>query len=178
MVYTNVLGTKDGLGVTFHSEYGKRELPETMLLAYRESRGKPDSIPAPRVPPSFKQRRVLCVDDDVLGLALRGKILELEGYSVTLLSCPRQALRCDLSAFDLAILDFEMPEMNGRELLLRMRALHVRCPILLFSASASSLSHEERILFSRCIDKCVPVRHLLDTIAMFLDPKEVPDLGA
>jgi CheY-like chemotaxis protein len=178
MVYTYALGMKGEAGATFQSEYGKRELPETMLLAHLESRGQSNSIPASRVRSSFKQRRVLCVDDDVLGLALRGKILELEGYSVTLLSCPLQALRCDLSTFDLAILDFEMPGMNGRELLLHMRALHARFPILLFSASASSLSPEERLLFSRCIDKCVPVRHLLDTIAIFLDPNEIPDLSA
>lgn len=178
MAYTYVPGTKDEARATFHSENGKRELPETMLLAYHESRGKSNSIPASRVRSSFKQRRVLCVDDDVLGLALRGKILELEGYSVTLLSCPLQASRCDLSAFDLAILDFAMPGMNGRELLLHMRALHVRFPILLFSASASSLPPEESILFSRCLDKCVPVRHLLDVIAAFLDPDEIPDFGA
>ena len=174
MAYTCVLGNKDAACATPNSEYGKRELP----LVCHDSHGKSYSIPASRVRSSFKQKRILCVDDDVVELALRGKILELRGYSVALLSCPLQALRCDLSTFDLAILDFEMPGMNGRELLLRMRALHARFPILLFSASASSLSPEESILFSRCLDKAVPVRHLLDVIAIFLDPNEIPDFGA
>jgi CheY-like chemotaxis protein len=123
------------------------------------------------------QRRILCVDDNVLELTLRGKILELQGYAVVLVSCPRQALRCDLSTFDLAILDFDMPGMNGRELLLRMRAFHARFPILLLSASASTLSPEDGVLFSKCLDKGEPVRHLLDVIAAFLDPNEIPDFG-
>ena len=125
----------------------------------------------------FTQKRILCVDDNVLELTLRGKILELQGYAVVLLRCPIQALRCDLSTFDLAILDFDMPGMNGRDLFLRMRALHARFPILLLSASASTLSPEDSVLFSKCLDKGQPVRHLLDVIAAFLDPNEIPDFG-
>jgi DNA-binding response OmpR family regulator len=117
------------------------------------------------------------VDDNVLELTLRGKILELQGYAVVLLSCPIQASCCDLSTFDLAVLDFDMPGMNGRNLFLRMRARHARFPILLLSASASTLSPEDRVLFSQCLDKGEPVCHLLDVIAAFLDPNEIPDFG-
>lgn len=178
MAYICVLDTKDEACAAINCEYGKRELPAKMPLACQKSRGNSSSLPASRVQSSFTQKRILCIDDNVLELTLRGKILELEGYSVTLLSCPLEALRCDLSTFDLAILDFEMPEMNGKELLLRVRTLHARFPILLLSASASSRSHEERILFSRCLDKGLPVRRLLDVIATFLDPNEMPDFGA
>jgi CheY-like chemotaxis protein len=125
----------------------------------------------------FAESRILCVDDNLLELTLRGKILELQGYSVVLLSDPKQALGCDLSTFDLAILDFDMPGMNGRDLFLRMRALHARFPILLLSASSSTLSPEDRVLFSQCLDKGEPVCRLLDVIAAFLDPNEIPDFG-
>jgi CheY-like chemotaxis protein len=127
--------------------------------------------------PEVAQRRILCVDDNVLELTLRGKILELQGYVVVLISCPIQASCCDLSTFDLAVLDFDMPRMNGRDLFLRMRARHARFPILLLSASASTLSPEDRVLFSQCLDKGEPVSHLLDVIAAFLDPNEIPDCG-
>jgi CheY-like chemotaxis protein len=86
-------------------------------------------------------------------------------------------LRCDLSTIDLAILDFDMPGMNGRDLFLRMRALHARFPILLLSASASTLSPENRVLFSKCLDKGEPARQVLDVVAAFLDPNEIPDFG-
>ena len=89
----------------------------------------------------------------------------------------KQTLRCDLSTIDLAILDFDMPGMNGRDLFLHLRALHARFPILLLSASASTLSPEDRVLFSQCLDKGGPVRHLLDIIGAFLDPNEIPDFG-
>jgi hypothetical protein len=60
-----------------------------------------EAILTDRVQSRFAQRRILCVDDNLLELTLRGKILELQGYSVVLLSGPKQALGCDLSTFDL-----------------------------------------------------------------------------
>jgi CheY-like chemotaxis protein len=123
-------------------KYGTRELREE-LLCCPSSQGESKSILADRVQSSFAQKRILCVDDNVLELTLRGKILELQGYSVVLLSCPIQALRCGLSTVDLAVLDFDMPGMNGRDLVLRMRALHARFPILLLSGSVSTLVSRE-----------------------------------
>jgi CheY-like chemotaxis protein len=158
-------------------QYGKRELPEK-LLSCPSSQEESKSILADRMQSSFAQKRILCVDDNELELTLRGKILELQGYSVVLLSCPIQALRCDLSTFDLAIFDFDMPGMNGRDLFLRIRALHARFPILLLSASASTLCPEDSVLFSECLDKGEPVRHLLEVIAAFLDPNGIPDFGS
>jgi len=62
---------------------------------------------------------------------------------------------------------FQMPELNGRELLLRMRALGVRFPIVLLAGDVDALSHEDRVLFARCIEKCMPIQHLLKTIEEF-----------
>ena len=154
----------------------ERAMPCEEGLAQVNPKRSSEAIPADRLQSEFTQRRILCVDDNVLELTLRGKILELQGYSVVLLSCI-QALQRDLSSFDLAILDFDMPGMNGRELFLRMRALHARFPILLLSASASTLHPDDGALFSRRINKGEPVRHLLGVIAAFLDPNEIPDCG-
>jgi CheY-like chemotaxis protein len=123
------------------------------------------------------KHRILCVDDEIVGARIRGEILEEHGYSVVLFHCPLAALRCDLSLFDLAVLDFQMPRLNGRELFLRMRAFGVRYPIVLLTGCLETLSHEERVLFARCLDKSLPVQCLLDTIAEFLGPAQVPDFG-
>jgi hypothetical protein len=48
----------------------------------------------------------------------------------------------------------------------------------LLSASASTLSAEDSVLFSKCLDKGAPVGDLLDVIAAFLDPDEIPDFGS
>lgn len=124
------------------------------------------------------RHRILCVDDEIVGTRLRGEILEERGYFVVLYHSPLEAIGCDLSKFDLAILDFYMPGLNGRELLLRMRALGAKFPIVLLSGCVDTMVFEDRILFARCIDKAMPIQHLLETIAEFLDPNQIPDYGA
>ena len=126
---------------------------------------------------SCTPHRILCVDDEIEGTRMRGQILEEEGYSAVLYHSPLEALDCDLSMFSLAIFDFEMPEMNGRELLLRARALGARFPIVLLTGSLDSLSNEDRVLFARCIDKGMPLQYLLETITEFLSPDRIPDFG-
>jgi CheY-like chemotaxis protein len=122
--------------------------------------------------------RILCVDDDVLGTVLRAEILKEHGYSVAVYHCPFAAMRCDLFKVNLAILDFEMPGLNGRELFLRIRAMGARFPIVLLTGCLEALSHEDRVLFARCIDKGMPMHYLLDTIAEYLDPNQVADYGS
>jgi CheY-like chemotaxis protein len=124
-----------------------------------------------------RKQRILCVDDEIEGTQIRGEILVEQGYSVVLPHSPLAALRCDLSLFDLAIVDFHMPELNGRELLLRMRSLGARFPVVVLTGAVDALSHVDRILFARCIDKGRSIQHLLDTIAEFLDPNQIPDFG-
>jgi CheY-like chemotaxis protein len=121
--------------------------------------------------------RILCVDDEIVGTELRGRILEEHGYAVVTHHCPLTALETDLSVFSLAVVDFGMPEVNGRELLLRMRALGARFPIVLLTGSLDALSHEDRVLFARCIDKGRPIQYLLETIEQFLGPNQVPDFS-
>jgi hypothetical protein len=70
-----------------------------------------------------------------------------------------------------------MPGLNGRDLFLRMRALHARFPVLLLSAFTSTLCREDCVLFSKCLNKGEPVGYLLGVIAAFLDPNEILDFG-
>ena len=121
------------------------------------------------------KHRILCVDDEIAGTRIRGELLEEHGYSVVLFHSPLAVLRCDLSLFDLAVLDFQMPGLSGRDLLLRMRALGARFPVVLLTGAVDALSCEDRVLFARCIDKGRPIQHLLETIAEFLDPNQTPD---
>jgi hypothetical protein len=59
-----------------------------------------------------------------------------------------------------------------------MRALGARFPILLLTGCPAVLSTEDRVLFSRCLDKGKPVKSLLEAVAEFLDPSQLPDYGA
>jgi len=85
--------------------------------------------PADVSPVRIHKQRILCVDDDVLGTSMRAEILKEHGFSVVVFHSSLEVTRRDLSTFNLAILDFEMPGLNGREPLLRIRAMGARFPI-------------------------------------------------
>ena len=125
-----------------------------------------------------QQHRILCVDDEVIGTTMRAEVLRQQGYSVDLYHSPVEALCCEIFLFQLAILDFEMPELNGRELLLRLRALGARFPTVLLTGRLETLSRDDRVLFTRCLDKGMPISRLLDAVRELLDQDAVFDYGS
>jgi len=77
--------------------------------------------------------RILVVDDDPDVLGSFQRRLELLGYVVGTAATGTDALKlCEENSFDLVILDFIMPNMNGIELLVRVRKLqpHIRSIII------------------------------------------------
>jgi DNA-binding response OmpR family regulator len=83
------------------------------------------------------------------------------------------AVEYDVSKFRLAILDFDMPVLNGFQLLLRPRAARATFPIVLLSAMTRDLPNDMRIVFSSCLDKGEPIHLLLNTVRSYLTP--IPD---
>lgn len=82
--------------------------------------------------------RLLCVDDDPRFLILITAVLELAGYSAVAISAPHEALELATNAsFDLAIVDYDMPEMNGAELARRLKQHKCDLPVILFSGNPS-----------------------------------------
>jgi CheY-like chemotaxis protein len=123
-----------------------------------------------------RKQCILCVDDDRVGLAVRAVLLEQEGYVVTAVGCPLSALQYDYSPFQLALLDFEMPGINGFQLLLRMRAAHATFPIVLLSGTMENVPEHIRVAFTQCLEKGVHVQRLLDTIYSYLNaPPDPPE---
>ena len=109
--------------------------------------------------------RILCVDDDTTGLKLRGAILERNGYCTTLEADPIKVLSWENLDFDTAIVDFEMPGLNGLQLLQRLRARGLACPVILLSGHISFLDDDQRGHFTCCLDKCQPVADLLGCLS-------------
>jgi len=132
-------------------------------------------------PQPLRKHRILCVDDDHAGLEARAALLEEEGYSVTAVSCPLMALEYDVSQFHLAILDFDMPALNGFQLFLRLRAARASFPIVLLSGMSQQLPNDIRRVFSCCLDKGEAIHLLLNTIRSYLtaipDPPEYQVMG-
>lgn len=74
------------------------------------------------IPESAVQRKVLIVDDQHLVLETLGAMLTRAGYKVVCVPTGAGALAAArLTAFDAALIDIYMPEMDGFETALRLR---------------------------------------------------------
>lgn len=113
---------------------------------------------------------ILLVDDDA---AVRNALkfsLEMEGFSVRLFATPEALLaENDLPAGGCLVIDYRMPEIDGLELVERLRSRGVILPILLISgrvthslrARASSLGISD-VLEKPLSDLAVSIRRVLD----------------
>jgi two-component system chemotaxis sensor kinase CheA len=78
---------------------------------------------APVTTPEVRKRTILVVDDSLTTRALEKNILEAAGYDVALAGDGREALEVLAEVpCDLAIVDLQMPGMDGYELTRRLRA--------------------------------------------------------
>jgi two-component system, OmpR family, response regulator MtrA len=86
-----------------------------------------------------EQSRVLVADDDQDILALVTAVLERSGHDVIAVQDGAQALACvHAENPDLLVLDISMPEVDGLEVLRRLRAADAtrELPVVLLSAQA------------------------------------------
>ncbi|MBV8051345.1 MAG: response regulator [Acidobacteriaceae bacterium] len=79
--------------------------------------------------------KILCIDDETVGLAVRKMMLESEGFQVVTAADGKTGLQLFSDAsFDLVVLDYSMPGMNGGEVAEAMRQIRPKTPIILLSA--------------------------------------------
>ncbi len=101
-------------------------------------------------------RHLVLVDDDTLFLSTLSLNFEDAGYAVEGFPSPRQALtalteRADAPPVDAVILDWQMPEMSGLELLTRLRDAGLTAPAL-FLTSHDQPMYEEAALDKGAVD--------------------------
>ena len=80
--------------------------------------------------------RILCVDDEQSVQDLVSTHLMLQGFEVRTAANGEEAIKClEGESFDLLLLDFEMPKMNGLEVLRYIKSRHIDVhPIMLTGA--------------------------------------------
>lgn len=79
--------------------------------------------------------RILCIDDEELGLEIRKMVLEREGYIVlTARDGPSGLSIFESQDLDAVILDYAMPGMDGGQVAEVMRRRKPAVPILMLSA--------------------------------------------
>lgn len=84
-------------------------------------------------------KKILVVDDDPIVRAMLQETLERSAYDVQIAASGRKALELVSRARpDLVLLDIEMPELDGREVLKRLRASDEtkRLPVIILTGNA------------------------------------------
>ncbi len=96
-----------------------------------------------RVSTGNKEGTILFVEDDEDQLHTTPRILENVGYSVTAVGVPQEALdlvTAQPNRFDLLITDYDMPGINGIELILRINAINPGIPSVLISGREDAIT--------------------------------------
>jgi CheY-like chemotaxis protein len=87
--------------------------------------------------------KLLLVDDDNEQRELCAMVLRMSGFRVLTAACPSEALALIAEhAIHVAVLDYEMPEMNGGRLAGEIRARYRDIRIILYSGALSIAKHE------------------------------------
>jgi two-component system sensor histidine kinase RpfC len=99
--------------------------------------------------PAAKKLRVLLADDNPTNREVVGKILERGGHAVTLVTDGEQALDAiERDAFDVVLLDRNMPGMGGIEALQALRLMlrgRERLPVIMLSADVTPEAKREAL---------------------------------
>jgi CheY-like chemotaxis protein len=116
-------------------------------------------------PKSPAGQKLLWVDDSGTMLALYKAVFESMGFEVLATSSPEEAIdQASAAAADVAILDYEMPEMDGVELASLIKAQDPMLPVILYSGSTSIPRHARHWVDAICA-KGAPREELVTAIA-------------
>jgi CheY-like chemotaxis protein len=98
------------------------------------------------IPKLLATPRILLVDDEAQGLWLRAQVMKLCGFPVVTADGPIEAISLmteeATEKIDLAILDYDMPVMNGCDLADQLRSLSPRLKIILYSGASNIPDNE------------------------------------
>ena len=108
---------------------------------------------------------LLCIDDDEDLLECEKSFLESFGYTVLTAACGSKGLElASMYSFDVVIVDYLMPGMNGAEVASAMRRLSPQAPIIMLSATVD-VPEQALQLVDAFIAKDHLASQLLPTIA-------------
>ncbi len=133
-------------------------------------------IPAFELPKDKKQmpadKIILLVDDEEMLSDLLAELLESNNYNVIKVSSGREALKVltEEIKVDLAIIDYNMPDMNGLETIKEIRKLDSNLPVLLSSGTPElNIDSElDNYNITSCVQKPYEFETMLATIQKFI----------
>jgi CheY-like chemotaxis protein len=97
--------------------------------------------------PGIIARRILVVDDEPLVCDSIRRMLAVDGHEVEIATSGAAALALfQKGRFELIMVDYEMPGMNGDELAVSIKALDARRPVMMITAYPETLVSSGRPL--------------------------------
>ncbi len=126
--------------------------------------------------PELRGKRLLVVDDNATNRRVLALQAEKWGMVSRATESPAEALRWlgASEAFEVAILDMHMPEMDGLALARQIRALRPELPLMLFSSLGRREAGDSEGLFGAYLMKPMRQSQLFDALATLL-LHNVPD---
>ena len=123
------------------------------------------------------KRTILCVDDNEQSLSIRKVMLETRGYRVVACHTGREALAAfERGGIDLVLSDLIMPDVDGTELVERVKATSPETPAILFSGKIKVYERDTRADIFLPKGMYAPVE-LLERIRLLLVRKRGPKKG-
>lgn len=114
---------------------------------------------------------ILIVEDDPISSHLLEETIELEGGRIISVYDGVSAIKSFIdTAFDLVLMDIQLPGMNGYEVTQKLREINQSIPIVAVTAFAM-VGDEEKALKAGCIDyitKPVIPNDLLKTVLKYI----------
>ena len=112
-------------------------------------------------------RKLLLVDDEEKMVKYLSRRLEIRGYEVSIASSGETAVALvKEKEFDVVLLDFLMPDMNGLEALKEIKKIRPDIAVIMISAYSSGKTEEEVKSLGLCdfIMKPFDLNNIVDTI--------------
>ncbi|HUY80582.1 MAG TPA: response regulator [Acidobacteriaceae bacterium] len=124
------------------------------------------------------KKTILCVDDNEQALSVRKFLLETRGYRVVTADSAHEALETfRKGGVDLVLGDLIMPQMDGNEMVQRMKEIAPEVPMMLLSGTVKAFDracHADAFLPKGA---CTPVE-MLERIRVMIARKRGPKKAA
>ncbi len=116
------------------------------------------------------QSNILLAEDNIINQKVVTKILQLQGHIVDVAANGEQAIALlDTKSYDLAIIDLQMPDVSGIDVINHYRAMHVdqaQMPFMILTANATTeaIKRCDEVGVSAYLTKPVRSSHLLEVV--------------
>jgi CheY-like chemotaxis protein len=140
---------------------------EVFLPIVEKQLTKDESAPASYM--TSGSERILLVDDEPLITSVGSELLGEMGYQVQAVNHPKQAIKLleeNPEGFDLIITDLTMPELNGIEMVQKIREKKILIPVILISGYNERIKQDEARAagISNILSKPCPAQTLIESV--------------